>query len=145
MKISQQLGNQSIELRNRYNIIYKRSKEIEIVKANRVVMALYGVSCGCLVWSISRVSGPIKFETAINVGGFSDLGFNRNLLEIVNLIKMNIEQIIDLMEHAHVEGRNNSVRKLGLELANAIDQANVRLYDIIKKYAQQVDAPESRA
>ena len=144
MKISQQLGNQSIEFRDRYDVIYKRSIESETIKANKVIMTLYGVSCGCLVWSINRVSGPIKFVTVINIGGFADLGYNKNLIEIVNLMKKNIEQIIDLMEHAHVKGRNNSVGKLGLELANAIDQANVRLYDLIKRSAQQGDAPECR-
>jgi hypothetical protein len=142
MNVSQQLGNQSVEFKRSYLKIIELNKSEMTISANRIVMALYGISCGCLVSSINKVSGPLKIDTVLDMGGFVDLGFDKNLKDITILIRSNIEQIIDLMEYAEIKGRKNSVSKLGLELANAIDQGNNRLHSMIKNAAQQSDAPE---
>lgn len=135
MKLSSEIANLSIELKNRYARIIAQNEPATARKANEIIAALYALSCGSVVVALNAVGGKGWRKVMIDKRGVKALAVNLSGNSMLDKILYNIEQFVTVTA-AIKEARTQAMMNRYLaEWHNVVDTANLRMYAMAKAKA----------
>ena len=132
MKLSQELSNLCSEIRHRYMRVLQVNKPDLTLKANKIIAATYSISCAAMVIGLNQLAGQSKRKIVIDKKIVRFLATRCSGSMLIDRIGNNFDQF-NMMCSICLERKPSALmNRFGTELYNALDDANKRLYMIVK-------------
>ncbi|MBN8527095.1 MAG: hypothetical protein J0M02_17305 [Planctomycetes bacterium] len=132
MKLSQELGNQCSEMKSRYRRVLALGRPDASAKANRVLAATYALSCAALAIALNQLAGAPQRSVVVDKKAIRLLAARSSGTGLLEKLSYNVEQYNDLCAVALERRPTAMLNRFGTELHNALDEANLRLYALVK-------------
>jgi len=133
MKLSQELSNLCSEIRLRYTHVLQINKHDLTLKANKLLAATYAISCAAMVIGLNQLAGQSKRKIVIDKKIIRLLSTRCSGSMLIDKIGYNFAQFNMLCSICLERKPSALMNRFGAELYNALDDANKRLYVLVKK------------